>query len=135
IAGAGTIGLEVIQEIPDLDAIIVPVGGAGLIAGISLAVKTLRPDVLVIGVEPENCPSLTMALRTDHKLTLTEAGHPTVVNAVPTLADGLAVAEVGDISFKICQKHVDHVVTVSEHYVALSVLRFVETVSYSLLTP
>jgi threonine dehydratase len=100
-----------------VDAIIVPVGGGGLIAGISLAVKTLAPKVQVIGVEPELCSSFTGALA---------AGEPVDVPTSPTLADGLAVPRVGSNAFEIARHYVDKVVTVSERAIALSVLRLVE---------
>ena len=89
----------------DLDAIIVPVGGAGLIAGVALAVKTLNPAIRVIGVEPKRCASFAAAL---------EAGHPVPVDVAPTLADGLAVPCVGPHAFVIARQHVDEVVQVDE---------------------
>ncbi|DAZ96283.1 TPA: hypothetical protein N0F65_008316, partial [Lagenidium giganteum] len=117
IAGAGTMGIEILNQVPNVDAIIVPVGGGGLIAGIALAVKTLAPNVQVIGVEPELCPSFSGAL---------EAGHPIHVPTSPTLADGLAVPCVGSNAFQVAKDRVDRVVTVSERAIALSVLRLVE---------
>lgn len=117
IAGAGTLGLEILEQVPDVEAIVVPVGGAGLIAGIALAVKTLRPDVQVIGAEPASVPSLTEALR---------AGRPVNVTAGGTLADGLLVPRVGTNAFALCQAHVDRVVTVKERFIALAMLRLVE---------
>jgi threonine dehydratase len=82
MAGAGTLGLEILRQVPNVEAILVPVGGGGLIAGLSLAVKTLRPDVKVIGVETENAASFSAALT---------AGHPVKADISSTLADGLAV--------------------------------------------
>ncbi|KAG6975957.1 hypothetical protein JG688_00001880 [Phytophthora aleatoria] len=117
IAGAGTMGIEILNQVPDVDAIIVPVGGGGLIAGVALAVKTLSPKVQVIGVEPEYCSSFTEALK---------AGKPVNMPTQPTLADGLAVPCVGANAFEIARKYVDKVVTVSERSIALSVLRLVE---------
>lgn len=117
IAGAGTMGIEILNQVPNVDAIVVPVGGGGLIAGISLAVKTLAPNVQVIGVEPALCPSYTAAL---------EAGKPVHAPTAPTLADGLAVPCVGSNAFAIARSRVDKVVTVSERAIALSVLRLVE---------
>nr|CCA24766.1 threonine dehydratase catabolic putative [Albugo laibachii Nc14] len=117
IAGAGSIGIEILHQVSNVDAIIVPVGGGGLIAGISLAVKTLAPSVQIIGVEPALCPSFTAAL---------EAGKPVHVPTSPTLADGLAVPCVGSNAFEIAKNRVDKVVTVSERAIALSVLRLVE---------
>jgi threonine dehydratase len=117
IAGQGTIGLELIEQVPDMDAIVVPIGGGGLIAGIALAIKTLKPDALIYGVEPTNAASYTNALK---------AGHPVQTPPRPTLADGLAVPCVGDNAFQLARPLVDKVVTVDEHWIALAVLRFIE---------
>ena len=117
IAGQGTIGLELVEQVPDMDAVIVPVGGAGLIAGVALAIKTLKPDVLVYGVEPTCAASYTASL---------QAGHPVEIPNQPTLADGLAVNRVGDTAFNIARQYVDKVVTVDEHWIALAILRFIE---------
>lgn len=117
IAGAGTLGLEILDQVPDAEAIVVPVGGAGLIAGVSLAVKHVRPDVRIIGVETAHSASFTAAL---------EAGGPVNFHLDPTLADGLAVPEVGKRAFEIARDHVDRVVLVEEESVALAILRLVE---------
>jgi threonine dehydratase len=117
IAGQGTIGLELLEQAPDLDAVIVPIGGGGLIAGVSLAVKSQRPSVQVIGVEAEAMPNFTQALA---------AGRPVVSPARPTLADGLATTRLGENAFAIARQHVDRVVTVSEELIALSILRLIE---------
>jgi threonine dehydratase len=117
IAGQGTMGLEIVEQTPTLDAVIVPVGGAGLIAGVSLAIKTLRPQTKVIAVEAENVASFSAAL---------EAGKPTKVKLHPTLADGLAIPQVGSNAFEIASKHVDQAVTVSEEQIAIAILRLVE---------
>lgn len=117
IAGQGTMGLEILEQVPDAEAIVVPIGGAGLIAGIALAVKTLRPQVRVIGVEPRNAATYAAALK---------AGEPVSVETTPTLADGLAVPRVGDNAFAIARRHVDRVITVDERDIALAVLRLVE---------
>lgn len=117
IAGAGTIGLELLDAIPDLDAVILPVGGAGLAAGVGLALKTMRPSVRLIGVEPENAPSFAAAL---------EAGEPVRVEMEPTLGDGLAVPSVGPRAFALARTVVDEVVTVSERAIALAILRLLE---------
>jgi threonine dehydratase len=117
IAGQGTMGLEILDQVPDLDAIVVPIGGAGLIAGIGLAVKSLRPEVQIIGVEAENTPSFAEALR---------AGKPVRVTNHPTLADGLAVPEVGTNSFSLAKRYVDQLVLVSEDEIALAILRIIE---------
>jgi len=117
IAGQGTMGLEIAKQVPDVDAVIIPVGGAGLIAGVALALKKLKPTVQIIGVEPERAPSLTEALR---------AGQPVRVNLKPTLADGLAVAQVGKNAFPIARDFVDKVLLVGEHEIALAILRLLE---------
>jgi len=117
IAGTGTIGMEMLEQVPSCDAIIVPVGGGGLIAGIALAAKTLNPRVRVIGVEPKRCASYTAAL---------EAGRPVLADVMPTLADGLAVPQVGAHAFSVARHWVDEIVTVDEADVALSVLRLLE---------
>mmetsp|Transcript_4601 Transcript_4601/g.8376 ORF Transcript_4601/g.8376 Transcript_4601/m.8376 type:complete len:481 (-) Transcript_4601:1745-3187(-) len=117
IAGAGTCGWEVLEQVPDLDAIVVPVGGAGLIAGISVVVKTLKPNVQVIGVEPKLCPSYSDSLK---------AGKVVDGIAGATLADGLAVPRVGENAFKTARHRVDKVITVDEQAIALAVLRLTE---------
>jgi threonine dehydratase len=117
IAGQGTMGLEILDQVPDVDAILVPVGGAGLIAGIALAVKSLRPEVQIIAVGAENTPSFAEALR---------AGKPVRVTNHPTLADGLAVPEVGSNAFSVAKSYVDNFVRVSEDEIALAILRIIE---------
>jgi len=117
IAGQGTMGLEILEQVPDVEAIIIPIGGGGLIAGVALAVKTLRPAVLIIGVEPEHAASYSAALA---------AGHPVPIALQPTLADGLAVGQVGPRAFEIARQFVDRVVTVREEEIALAILRVAE---------
>jgi threonine dehydratase len=117
IAGQGTIGLELLDQALDLDAVIVPIGGAGLIAGVALAIKSLRPQVQVIGVEAESMPSFTLSLA---------AGSVTPCPARPTLADGLATTRPGNNAFAIARDRVDRVVKVSEDAIALSILRLLE---------
>ena len=117
IAGQGTIGIEIIEQVPDVDAVVVPVGGAGLIAGVSLAVKTLRPQTKIIAVEPDSVASFSAAL---------EAGKPTRIALHPTLADGLAIPQVGANGFEVARSRVDRTVTVTEEQIAISILRIVE---------
>jgi threonine dehydratase len=117
IAGQGTMGLEILEQVPKVDAVIVPVGGAGLIAGVSLAMKTKRPKVKIIAVEAENVASFSAALK---------AGKPTRIEMQPTLADGLAIPQVGKNAFEIAKSRVDRTVIVSEEQIALSILRIVE---------
>src|SRR5256885_6089149 len=92
IAGAGTLGLEILEDVPDVDVIIVPVGGGGLIAGVGTAAKALRAGTKIVGVQPGNAPTMDASLR---------AGRVTKIDTKPTLADGLAVAEVGKLCFEI----------------------------------
>jgi threonine dehydratase len=117
IAGQGTLGLEILEQVPDVEAIVVPIGGGGLIAGIALAVKSLRPEVLVVGVEAARAPSFTAALA---------AGEPIDTPVHSTLADGLAVGCVGKLAFEVARPHVDRVVAVSEEELSLAVLRLIE---------
>jgi threonine dehydratase len=117
IAGQGTMGIELVEQVNDLEAVIVPVGGGGLIAGVSLATKTLRPQTRVIAVEAEGVASFSAAVK---------AGQPTQIALQPTLADGLAIPKVGANAFEIARKHVDQVVTVTEEQIAIAILRLVE---------
>lgn len=117
IAGQGTMALEILDQTPEVEAIVVPVGGGGLLAGIGTAVKTLRPEVSMIGVEPEHAACLAASLA---------AGRPTPVTLSSTLADGLAVPQVGVAPFDILQRVVDEVVTVDEASIALAILRLIE---------
>jgi threonine dehydratase len=117
IAGQGTMALEILRQVPDVDAIIAPIGGAGLIAGIAVAVKALRPRVQVIGIESEATASFSAALK---------AGEPVTIPRRATLADGLAVLRVGTNAFALARERVDRVVTVTEDWIALAILRMAE---------
>jgi threonine dehydratase len=117
IVGQGTMGIEIISQVPDVDAVIVPVGGGGLIAGVSLAVKTLRPQTKIIAVEAENVASFSAALK---------IAKPTKIELKPTLADGLAIPQVGANAFAVAREHVDQTVTVTEEQIAIAILRLVE---------
>jgi threonine dehydratase len=117
IAGAGTMGIEIVEQVPGMDVVLVPIGGAGLIAGVSLAVKTIRPEVQVIGVEPENVASYQAAVK---------AGRPVNGFKEATIADGLAVPIVGPTSFQVASRYVDSSCTVSEKMIALAMLRLIE---------
>jgi threonine dehydratase len=117
IAGQGTMGIEIIEQVRDVDAVVIPVGGGGLIAGVSLAIKTLRPQTKVIAVEAENVASFAAAMK---------AGKPTKINLQPTLADGLAIPQVGANAFTIASKHVDQTITVNEEQIAIAILRLTE---------
>lgn len=117
IAGQGTMGLEILEQVPDVDAIVCPIGGGGLIAGLALAVKSVRPKVRVIGVESKATGNYAAALK---------AGCPVLQPRRPTLCDGLATLTVGANAFSIARQHVDEVVSVSEDWIALAILRMVE---------
>lgn len=117
IAGQGTLGLELLQQVPDLDAIVCPVGGGGLIAGVAVAVKAMRPRVKVIAVESTATGNFSAALR---------ARRPVKVPRRPTLADGLATLTMGVNAFELARPRVDEVVKVSEEWIALAILRMVE---------
>jgi threonine dehydratase len=117
IAGQGTLGLEIAAQVPDVDAVIVPVGGAGLIAGVALALKTLKPGVQIIGVEPERAASFTAAM---------QAGKPVRIEVKPTLADGLSVPQVGAHAFGLARNLVDKTVLVGEQDLARAILRLLE---------
>jgi threonine dehydratase len=117
IAGQGTAGIEIVEQVADLDAVVVPVGGGGLLAGVSLAVKTLRPAAKVIAVEAENVASFSAALK---------AGQPTRIEMKPTLADGLAIPIVGANAFATAKDRIDKIVLVTEEQIAISILRIVE---------
>ncbi|KAG5485156.1 hypothetical protein CUR178_08128 [Leishmania enriettii] len=119
IAGAGTCGLEILDQLPSVNVIVVPAGGGGLLAGIALAVKKMNPDVKVIGVESERCANVSRALK---------AGRPlyTPISAGGTVADGLAVDVVGTNTFAIIQRYVDSVITVPESYITRAILHMLE---------
>lgn len=117
IAGQGTLGLEVLEQVPDADAIVVPVGGGGLIAGVALAAKSVKPNVRIYGIEPVHSTCFSSAL---------QAGRPVRVESEPTLADGLAVGIVGELAFRIARPLVDRVVEVNEAELALAVVRLME---------
>lgn len=117
IAGQGTIGLEILRQVPDVDAIVCPIGGAGLIAGLAVAVKALRPEVRIVGVESVETASFTAALK---------AGKPVQIPRRPTLADGLAVLKVGANSFELARGLLDEVIRVDEATIAQAILRMLE---------
>ncbi len=117
IAGQGTIGLELVEDLKEFDTVIVPVGGGGLIAGIAVAVKTLSPDTEIIGVQTASAVSAYTSFR-ERKLS----------ESVPsyTLADGIAVGKVGEIPFGIINRYVDDIMLVDEHAIAMAILLFLE---------
>ena len=117
IAGQGTIGLEVLEQVPDVNAILVPIGGGGLASGIGAAVKALRPDVRVIGVQTEALPSMVASV---------DEGRPMTVETASTLADGIAVKRPGEFTFQHVREYVDELVTVSEEEIASAILYLLE---------
>ncbi len=123
IAGQGTLALEILYAQPDLHAIVVPVGGGGLLAGVATVVKSLRPDMLVIGVEPAHAASFSAALA---------AGRPVVSPVLPSLADGLLVAQAGTRTFAQAHRLIDRVVTVSEQEIADALLLLHESENLTL---
>ncbi|HRY75927.1 MAG TPA: threonine ammonia-lyase [Methanoregulaceae archaeon] len=117
IAGQGTIGLEILEDLPDVDRIIVPVGGGGLVAGIAIAVRGQRPSCRVTGVQAAACPSVYEALRT---------GTALCTLAQPTLADGIRVTQAGSLTIPIIRDHVDPVILVEEDEIADAMLALIE---------
>lgn len=112
IAGQGTIGLEICEDLPDVDAVIVPIGGGGLISGISTAIKSLRPAVKVLGVEPEKASSMYQSIRN---------GKITHLTDTTSIADGLATREPGLLTFDIAKRNVDEILLVSEEQIERAV--------------
>lgn len=117
IAGQGTLGLELHEQNPNLDTVVVPVGGGGLIAGVALALKSRKPGIRVVGVQAERVPSMKAAL---------EAGKAVRVPPATTIADGIAVRAVGELPLRLAEKYVDRIVTVSEGEIAKAVLLLLE---------
>ncbi|PSR28724.1 MAG: threonine ammonia-lyase [Sulfobacillus benefaciens] len=117
IAGQGTVGLEILDERPNVDAIIVPIGGGGLVAGIAVAVKARHPLVKVIGVQAEGAAAMVNSVKAGNI-------HPSL--SVRTIADGIAVKRPGELTFPLIQRYVDDIVTVSEHDISRAILIFLE---------
>lgn len=117
IAGQGTIGLEILEQLKDVDAVIVPVGGGGLIAGVAFAVKSVNPKIAVYGVQAVGASSMFNALRDDRVEAL---------SSVSTIADGIAVKQPGDLTFGLCKKYVNAIVTVSDEEIASAILALIE---------
>ncbi len=117
IAGQGTIGLEIVEEMPDVEAVIVPVGGGGLISGVAFAIKTIKPDVKIYGVQAEGAPSMVNSLQNNERIRL---------DSVSTIADGIAVKEPGENTFELCNKYVDEIITVSDDEIAAAILALIE---------
>lgn len=117
IAGQGTIGLEILDQLKDVDVIVVPVGGGGLISGVAYAAKSLKPDIKIYGVQAKEAASMADSLKYDEQVTL---------NTVNTFADGIAVKHPGDLTFELIKDYVDGVVTVTEDEIAVAILALIE---------
>src|SRR6476646_9102599 len=117
IAGQGTIGLEIVEDLPDVDVVVVPIGGGGIISGIATAVKTLRPKARVIGVQSANVAPVNKSLK---------EGHPVEVDFLPTIADGIAVKRPGAVTLPIIKEYVDDVVEVSEEEIIRGIFHCVQ---------
>lgn len=117
IAGQGTIGLEILDQLSNVDVVVVPVGGGGLISGVAYTIKQLKPSCKVYGVQAQGAPSMLKSLESDEIETL---------DGVNTIADGIAVKTPGDLTYELCQKYVDGVVTVSDDEIALAILTLLE---------
>ena len=117
IAGQGTIGLEVLEQVPDVEQIVVPIGGGGLISGVAAAVKLMRPNVKVIGVQAAAVPSMFVSLR---------SGEITTVRDGATIADGIHVLTPGDLTFRMVKDYVDDIVTVTEDEIAAAIVALLE---------
>lgn len=117
IAGQGTIGLELLDQLPDIDAIIVPIGGGGLISGVAFAAKQLKPDIKIYGVQASGAPSMVVSL---------ESGKIECLDDVSTIADGIKVKEPGVNTFDLCRKYVDEIVTVTDDEISSAILALIE---------
>ncbi|MBQ8961900.1 MAG: threonine ammonia-lyase [Ruminococcus sp.] len=117
IAGQGTIGLELLEQLPDMDAVIVPIGGGGLISGVAYAIKSLDPKIKVYGVQAAGAPSMYNAVKN---------GRPETLESVSTIADGIAVKAPGENTFRIVSEYVDQIVTVSDDEIAAAILALME---------
>ena len=117
IAGQGTIALELIEQLPDMDAVIVPIGGGGLISGIAYTLKTLKPHVKVYGVQAAGAPSMYKSIKD---------GQIEELPSVSTIADGIAVKKPGDLTYEICSKYVDEIVTVTDDEISAAILALME---------
>ena len=118
IAGQGTIGLEILNEMPDVDAVVAAIGGGGLLSGVACAIKNLNPNIKVYGVQAEGAPSMVESIR---------QGHPVRLDKVSTIADGIQVKEPGQHTFGYIQQYVDDIVTVSDDEIASAILALIES--------
>ncbi|HEX6804709.1 MAG TPA: threonine ammonia-lyase [Terriglobales bacterium] len=117
MAGQGTMGLEILQQVPEVEAVLAPIGGGGLISGVACAVKETNPHVQVIGVQPARLPSMKVAIA---------EGHPVTLSPAATIADGIAVRRAGEKTLGLVRKYVDDIVTVDEEEIANAILLLLE---------
>lgn len=117
IAGQGTIALELYEQIPDMQAVVVPIGGGGLISGIAYTIKSLNPNIKVYGVQAQGAPSMANSIHD---------GHIEKLDSVFTIADGIAVKQPGSLTYDICSKYVDEIVTVTDDEVSAAILALME---------
>ncbi len=117
IAGQGTVALELAEQIPDMDAVIVPVGGGGLISGVAFTLKSLNPNIKIYGVQASGAPSMQKSIH-DRQIEK--------LDSVFTIADGIAVKEPGTLTYELCQKYVDEIVTVSDDEISAAILALME---------
>jgi threonine dehydratase len=117
MAGQGTIGLELLEQVPKLEAVVVPIGGGGLIGGIACAIKESRPEIRVIGVQTSRLPSMIAAV---------ESHRPVTIEPATTIADGIAVRRAGDVTLPVVERYVDEIVTVDEDEIASAILVLLE---------
>ncbi|HTH52390.1 MAG TPA: threonine ammonia-lyase [Edaphobacter sp.] len=117
MAGQGTIGLELLEQVPDLEAVVVPIGGGGLIGGIACAIKESNPKIKVIGAQTSRLPSMAIAV---------EHHHPVTIPPATTIADGIAVRRAGDVTLPVIERYVDEIVTVDEDEIASAILVLLE---------
>lgn len=119
IAGQGTIGLELLEDLPDVEVVVVPIGGGGLIAGMAVALKKMNPNIKVIGVQTKNMPCMAKSITNQCVIT---------IDGIPTIADGIAVKTPGNLTFEIVKQYVDEIVTVDEEEIASAILLLLERV-------
>lgn len=117
IAGQGTIGIEILEQLPEAEQVVVPIGGGGLIAGVAIAIKTLKPSCRVIGVQAAGAPSMHESLNQGEIITLPQ---------VATIADGIAVKRPGDLTYELCREYVDEVVVVDDSQIAAAIVALME---------
>jgi threonine dehydratase len=121
IAGQGTIALEMLEDLPELDALVMPVGGGGLAAGMALAAKAVKPSIRIVGVETERYDAMARSMA---------AGEMVMVQGSASLADGISVKRPGDLTFELCRRYVDEIVTVSEEEIASAILMLLERAKF-----